>query len=234
MIKKISHTADTDSAIPETRFSTSRRGNVIASARDAWSFFNLSRVDKDDTRFIGTTLAIISTIVGLASSITYLVGGVASRTKESTPVRLTLRIHNFTPYVIVIRRADYVSSRVWSSPVILSGQTIEIPYALGNNLNNRPNVQISLVDEQRSVMNIDFLIADNGRFVRVIRTQFASQSRINDPFPDDTDRENGMVFYRGNPVNGVTPTLTSSTITNGIDGEIDVSILTSTTIRPTS
>lgn len=233
-MNKSNHNEDADVVIPEERFSTSRRPAVIAAARDAWAYFNQSRVEEDSTRFIGTTLAIIGTIAGIASSVTSMANGVASRTPASDPVRLTLRIHNYTPFVIVMRNVYNVTSRLWSSPVILSGRTLTIPYAIGTSLNARPTVRFRLVDEQSSLMNISFTIADNGRFLRVIQTQFNSQTALNDPFSNENHEETGIIFYRGSPVSGVTATVVSSTITNGMDGELDVAILTSTSIVPTS
>lgn len=209
------------------RFAAHRRPGVVSSARDAWDFFNRSRIVPDDARFIGTALALIGTAIGIASSTTYLIGGIASRTPESDPVRLKLRIHNYTPYVITLRNARNVSSRVWSSPVILSGQTQEIPYSTGTNLNATPIVDMVLVDEQRSVLTFNFTITDNGRFVRVTNVHFQGAPEIADPYPGENHRENGSVIYRGARHNGIIPTLISSSITNGMDGEIDVSLLTS-------
>ncbi len=48
---------------------------------------------------------------------------------------------------------------------------------------------------------------------------------MKDPFPNETHRENGPVFYRGSSTGGFIPTLVTFSITNDIDDQLDVALL---------
>lgn len=226
-MKNANHENDKDTNDLEGRFAAHRRLAVIAAARDAWTYFNRYRVNQGDSRFIGTSLAIISTIAGLASSATYLAGGIASRTAGSDSITGTVRLHNFTPYPLVMTSVRTSNSRVWASPVILSGQVEELPFTVSrfhfNHFN--PGIDMSIVGEHGRIMNLGFSVLDRNGFIRVIEASFNNQ-RIQDQFITDNHRETGSVYYRGNPINGITPTIFTSTVTDGADCIVDVAILT--------
>lgn len=213
--------------INDERFVTENRRIIREVARDLWVFAKNSKIDEqDDTRFIGSLLSILVTTIGAVSSVISFSGAVAG-TPPRNAVRINLRLQNLTPYILVMRELRHSSSRLWSAASIQSGQTVEFPYTIGARRADRPSITMALVGENGTLMTINFVIFDNNYDVRVREARF--NGRLIDAPEGVNLMENRPMIFRGNPINGLIPTLVCSSVKGGVPNQsvnIDVALIT--------
>jgi hypothetical protein len=216
---------------PEVKgsFSSKRRRMINDSARDAWVYFNEYRVNDENQRFLGSAISIISTIIGLTTSAMALGESISSKTHTNESLRLTIRLHNRTPFPLMLHQIQNVNVNAWNTPVVLSGQSAEFPVVVGDYkvpINAIPT--FSLIDSNQNVINrITVKISQNisGNMIRVIETHFLGQEIMHDPFPLETFLDSGIVIYRGNTYNGYIPSVISTSVPDGYDLFIDLSVM---------
>lgn len=213
--------------IPDERFLTQHRQITREVARDLWVFAKNSKIDEqDDARFIGSLLGILFATISAVSSVISFSGAVAGTSPRNT-VRINLRLQNLTPYILVMRELRHSNSRLWSAASIQSGQTVEFPYTIGARRADRPSISMGLVGENGTLMTVNFVIFDNNYDIRVREARFNSQT-IHAPVGVDL-MENRPMIFRGNPINGLIPTLVCSSVKGGVPNQsvnIDVALIT--------
>lgn len=222
---------DIQECVAESRFPQQVRQQSIDAARDAWRYYNLHIVRDNNPRAIATAISVIGTIIAMTTSVVSMTTQISSRTSPPAQI-LKLKIHNRTPHPLALVRTSQSNSNNWTTPIIMSGQSTEVPFIVNpqQNLASRPTVTLRLCDEHGT--NIRDITITIGRgttttsLPQVISTEFSGQNTLHSQSPNETLLQFSTNYFRGTPQNGMTPTVISTKVPNSPFGStLDVMIL---------
>lgn len=188
-------------------------------------YYNINRDAQFGTQGFFT---IISTLLGLASGLTAFASGVRANTHPPELNRLQIYIRNLTRFTMVITDNHGSNSRISPAPRIMPGETLDYLYAVGRSLPNNGQDMLSFslipVNEQRSAIHLRVAITDNGSHVHVSRVTLNGSIISNTPLPSQSQRDISNIFYYVRS-GGTDAWVSSSILTNGIEGKLDLTIL---------
>ncbi|MBC3215798.1 hypothetical protein [Serratia fonticola] len=195
-------------------------------ALSALHYYNFTQQDSQaETRGF---FSIIGIILGLASGLTSLIGGMSENTAlpERERVRLKIKVRNLSRHNLIIIDNHSSNSRITSSLRIAPGETLEYVYAVGSSLPSASALTFMLVPDsnQLPTTQIHVNITDGNGHVRVNRVSFNGTFSETQLPPEASQRDVSAVFYNaamGNMNIHIIPT----TFTNNVEGKLDLAIL---------
>lgn len=172
-----------------------------------------------------SVIGAITGIISLASAAM----SIASAINSGHPTRemaLTLNIHNASDYPLFVVRRENSDSLFMGDGLIKSKMSLSIPYRVSQ---LREEVVIFLrmvLGQGRDNLDITINIRDygNDRFVKISRVSFYNAGSFNDSGVDNHHSLVHSSFFRSNIFEGVRSTVTSTGITHGGRGSLDLTI----------
>ncbi|TXE64924.1 MULTISPECIES: hypothetical protein [Serratia] len=194
----------------------------------ALHYYNFTQQDsQSETRGF---FSIIGVILGLAAGLTSLIGGVSgnSAQPERERIRLKLKIRNITRQNLIIIDNHTSNSRITPSLRIAPGETLEYVHAVGSSLpdNGGRVLTFMLVPDNNQIptAQISINITDQNGHVRVSTVTFNNLTSSIQLPPGATQRDVNAIFY-GAAWNNTSIHVIPTTLTNNVEGRIDLDIL---------
>jgi len=209
------------------------------AARRALAFYNYQKASQEAQAQDAQGFSIIGgivTVISLVTATMSLVDAMRNRTPAVAQVRLRITLRNLTLFPLVLREMSGSDSRLGSTPIVPSGESIELSHRIDwFNTTTRPMISFRVGDPLVSnpFDSIQVWFADFGgnTFMRANQVDFrihnASWTTRTDPILGNRSHENtNTIFYRSHTMTGpASYTVISNTTTNRNLDTIELTVL---------